>query len=67
MAVWPAWPQPFHLAQAGFEVTCLELSRSFDRLVGESLDWSAPDLFKDLGLPMEDTWWKPEFQPSSGT
>jgi menaquinone-9 beta-reductase len=42
------------LARAGLRVTCLEPTRDFDHLVGESLDWSAPDLFANLGLPMDD-------------
>jgi len=42
-----------HLADAGLRVLCIEAD-SVDRdPVGESLDWSAPALLKDLGLPME--------------
>jgi len=42
-----------HLADAGLSVLCIEAD-SLDRdPVGESLDWSAPALLKDLGLPME--------------
>ena len=41
------------LASAGFSVTCIEPADAARRAVGESLDWSAPDLLKALGLPME--------------
>ena len=41
-----------HLAQAGLSVTCLEPADLTRQAVGESLDWSAPDLLKALGLPM---------------
>ena len=43
-----------HLARFGFRVACFEPASDFSRLVGESLDWSAPELFSDLGLQMED-------------
>jgi flavin-dependent dehydrogenase len=43
-----------HLARAGFKVTCIEPGRSMGQCVGESLDWSAPDLLCALGLPMEE-------------
>jgi menaquinone-9 beta-reductase len=42
-----------HLARAGLTVTCVEPAGSTRQAVGESLDWSAPDLLKALGLPME--------------
>ena len=42
------------LARAGLNVTCIEPSEGVRQPVGESLDWSAPDLLKALGLPMED-------------
>src|SRR5580698_3452604 len=42
-----------HLAKAGFRVTCIEPADTARHAVGESLDWSAPDLLKALGLPME--------------
>jgi flavin-dependent dehydrogenase len=42
-----------HLARAGLSVTCLEPADAARQAVGESLDWSAPDLLKSLGLPME--------------
>ena len=40
------------LARSGLTVTCIEPETS-GQAVGESLDWSAPDLLKALGLPME--------------
>ncbi len=43
-----------HLSKEGLSVTCLEPSVNFQHLVGESLDWSAPELFNDLDLPMQD-------------
>jgi flavin-dependent dehydrogenase len=43
-----------HLARSGFRVVCLEQRKEISHIVGESLDWSAPDLFANLGLPMED-------------
>jgi len=42
-----------HLARAGLSVICIEPSEATRPAVGESLDWSAPDLLKALGLPME--------------
>src|ERR1700690_3336460 len=42
-----------HLAKAGLSVICIEPAEAIRRPVGESLDWSAPDLLKTLGLPME--------------
>lgn len=42
-----------HLARAGLKVICIEPAVSAEQCVGESLDWSAPDLLCALGLPME--------------
>jgi flavin-dependent dehydrogenase len=42
-----------HLAKAGLSVTCIEPADAARQAVGESLDWSAPDLLRALGLPME--------------
>src|SRR5271168_228447 len=42
-----------HLAEAGLRVLCIEADPEDNDPVGESLDWSAPDLLKALGLPME--------------
>jgi flavin-dependent dehydrogenase len=42
-----------HLAKAGLSVTCIDPEEAVRPAVGESLDWSAPDLLKSLGLPME--------------
>jgi flavin-dependent dehydrogenase len=41
-----------HLAKAGLSVTCVE-PLEVRPAVGESLDWSAPELLRALGLPME--------------
>jgi len=43
-----------HLARAGLRVVCIEPEASVRQPVGESLDWSAPDLLSALGLPMDD-------------
>ena len=43
-----------HLARNGLRVLCIEQRKEIRDIVGESLDWSAPDLLADLGLPMED-------------
>ena len=43
-----------HLARNGFRVLCIEQRKEIRNIVGESLDWSAPDLFSNLGLPMEE-------------
>jgi flavin-dependent dehydrogenase len=43
-----------HLTRAGLKVICLEPRENFSQIVGESLDWSAPQLLKELGLPMEE-------------
>lgn len=42
-----------HLANAGLKVVCISPAESTRSPVGESLDWSAPELLKALGLPME--------------
>lgn len=41
------------LARAGLKVVCIAQPESTRPPVGESLDWSAPELFKALGLPMD--------------
>jgi menaquinone-9 beta-reductase len=41
-----------HLARAGFTVACIEPDIAGKDPVGESLDWSAPDLLGALDLPM---------------
>jgi flavin-dependent dehydrogenase len=43
-----------HLAKAGLRELCIEAAESVRQPVGESLDWSSPDLLKALGLPMDD-------------
>jgi menaquinone-9 beta-reductase len=43
-----------HLARSGFRVLCVEQRKEIDKIVGESLDWSAPELLANLGLPMEE-------------
>jgi menaquinone-9 beta-reductase len=43
-----------HLARAGLKVVCIEPAEAIRQPVGESLDWSAPDLLNALGLPMND-------------
>ncbi len=43
-----------HLARGGLRVVCLEPRETFNSIVGESLDWSAPQLFAQLGLSMND-------------
>jgi menaquinone-9 beta-reductase len=42
-----------HLARAGLSVLCIEPAPDSAVLVGESLDWSAPPLLTELGLPMD--------------
>jgi menaquinone-9 beta-reductase len=42
-----------HLADAGLKVVCIEADPVDTDPVGESLDWSAPDLLKRLGLTKE--------------
>ena len=39
-----------HLARAGLKVVCIEPQQAVRPPVGESLDWSAPDLLNGLGL-----------------
>jgi menaquinone-9 beta-reductase len=41
-----------HLAKAGLRVLCIDAGGIENDAVGESLDWSAPGLFADLGLTM---------------
>jgi glycine/D-amino acid oxidase-like deaminating enzyme len=41
------------LAKAGLKVTCISPAEATRSAVGESLDWSAPELLKSLGLPMD--------------
>ncbi|MGB9417892.1 MAG: tryptophan 7-halogenase [Acidobacteriaceae bacterium] len=43
-----------HLVRTGLRVLCLESASVETDAVGESLDWSAPDLLENLGLSMED-------------
>jgi flavin-dependent dehydrogenase len=43
-----------HLARNGFRVICIERRMEINNIVGESLDWSAPELFASLGLTMEE-------------
>ena len=43
-----------HLARSGFKVICIEQRKEIANIVGESLDWSAPELFAQLGLSMDD-------------
>jgi flavin-dependent dehydrogenase len=42
----------FHLAKGGMRVLCIEPDAAARDAVGESLDWSAPELLAALGLPM---------------
>ena len=42
----------FHLAKGGLRVLCIEAEPENKDAVGESLDWSAPELLAALGLPM---------------
>jgi menaquinone-9 beta-reductase len=42
-----------HLTRAGLKVICIEPERAVRPPVGESLDWSAPGLFEQLGLSQE--------------
>jgi flavin-dependent dehydrogenase len=42
----------FHLAKGGMRVLCIEPEAESRDAVGESLDWSAPELLAALGLPM---------------
>ena len=49
---WLSWRPLFHLSRAGLRVLCIEADVADTDPVGESLDWSAPDLLKALGLTM---------------
>jgi flavin-dependent dehydrogenase len=42
------------LVRAGLRVICIEPEQSLRPAVGESLDWSAPELLNALGLSMND-------------
>src|SRR5580704_1731609 len=42
-----------HLARAGLRVVCIEPQQAVRPPVGESLDWSAPDLLNRLGMSPE--------------
>lgn len=42
-----------HLAKAGYRVLCIEAEPDSIRIVGESLDWSAPAMLGVLGLSMD--------------
>jgi flavin-dependent dehydrogenase len=42
-----------HLAKAGLNVLCIEPAIEDSSIVGESLDWSAPELLRNLGLPID--------------
>jgi 2-polyprenyl-6-methoxyphenol hydroxylase-like FAD-dependent oxidoreductase len=42
-----------HLVRAGLRVLCIEAQAADTTPVGESLDWSAPELLAGLGLPMQ--------------
>jgi menaquinone-9 beta-reductase len=42
------------LARAGLKIICIEPEQPVRPPVGESLDWSAPELLNALGLPMSD-------------
>ncbi len=42
-----------HLADAGLRVICVHSDELTSDPVGESLDWSAPDLLKAIGLPID--------------
>lgn len=39
-----------NLSKMGFRVICIEAATDFANIVGESLDWSAPELFKQRRL-----------------
>ncbi len=42
-----------HLVRAGLRVLCIEADVEDTQPVGESLDWSAPELLAAVGLPMQ--------------
>jgi flavin-dependent dehydrogenase len=43
-----------HLTRAGLQVVCLDGDPPVTDPVGESLDWSAPDLLAAIGLPADE-------------
>jgi flavin-dependent dehydrogenase len=43
-----------HLAKAGLKTVCIDPADTSRQPVGESLDWSTPDLLRNLGLPLDD-------------
>jgi flavin-dependent dehydrogenase len=43
-----------HLAKAGLKTICIDPADTSHQPVGESLDWSTPDLLGNLGLPLDD-------------
>jgi menaquinone-9 beta-reductase len=42
-----------HLAKGGLRVLSIEPEDEISKVVGESLDWSAPELLGGLGLTMD--------------
>jgi flavin-dependent dehydrogenase len=42
-----------HLAHAGLRVVCVHSDELSSEPVGESLDWSAPNLLESIGLPID--------------
>jgi menaquinone-9 beta-reductase len=42
-----------HLAKAGLKTVCIDPAETSRQPVGESLDWSTPDLLGNLGLPLD--------------
>src|SRR5580658_9895057 len=43
-----------HLARAGLKTGCIDPADTSRQPVGESLDWSTPDLLGNLDLPLDD-------------
>jgi flavin-dependent dehydrogenase len=43
-----------HLAKAGLKTICIDPADTSRQPVGESLDWSTPDLLANLGLPLDE-------------
>jgi len=43
-----------HLAKAGLKTICIDPADASRQPVGESLDWSTPDLLGNLGLPLDE-------------
>jgi flavin-dependent dehydrogenase len=43
-----------HLAKAGLKTVCIDPADTSRQPVGESLDWSTPDLLGNLGLSLDD-------------